>query len=412
MPSVISMFRRSQFCLTALLTAVALVAASSAMAGPEAKLAADNAKPDVTSGASKRSYGTGKKGPELPIRRIPNIPQAVEAYYAPDSFHIISYLQDPAAQRSANGKTMGSLTYTYTDQGTEIKRINDHGDDACSYYFHDMKHLIWTSTRDNLDMPPGDWTNDDEYPQGAELYVSDLDGKHLRRLTHNKNYEAEVTVSPDGRWVFFGREIDGKMDIWRMRTDGTGEQQLTFTDDWQEGAPYPLPDNKHIIFRAWKQTEKHRLAEGSKSTGRRAQTPMTIFTMNYDGTDVQPRTFTRDMNWAPYPTPDGQHFLYVRVYDANNWEVVMSDLAGGEPKRMTNNPGFDGFPSISPDGKKMLFARTEEGVEGLNLYVMDVSSLNVGPENYKGSIPAKSTPPAGWVADPDLAAFERHSKKR
>jgi Tol biopolymer transport system component len=256
-------------------------------------------------------------------------------------------------------------------------------------------------------MPPGDWTNDDEYPQGAELYLSDLDGKHVRRLTNNKYYEAEVTVSPDGKWVFFGREINGRMDIWRMHTDGTGEQQLTFTDDWQEGAPYPLPDNKHIIFRAWKKSEKNRLTEQSKATGARIQTPMTIFTMNYDGTDVQPRTFTKDMNWAPYPTPDGRHFLYVRVYDANNWEVVMSDLAGGEPKRLTNNPGFDGFPSISPDGTKMLFARTEEGVDGLNLYVMDVSSLNVGPKNFTGTIPAKAAPPAGWTADPDIAAFAR-----
>jgi Tol biopolymer transport system component len=214
--------------------------------------------------------------------------------------------------------------------------------------------------------------------------------------------------------VFFGREIDGKVDIWRMRTDGTGEQQLTFTDDWQEGAPYPMPDNQHIIFRAWKKSEKHRLEAEARSAGagRRAQTPMTIFTMKYDGTDVQPRTFKHDMNWAPYPTPDGRHFLYVRIYEGNNWEVVMSDLAGGEPTRLTNNPGFDGFPSISPDGRKMVFARTEEGVEGLNLYVMDVSSLNVGPEHFKGSIPAKAVPPEGWTPDPDLAAFERKTAAR
>ena len=136
---------------------------------------------------------------------------------------------------------------------------------------------------------------------------------------------------------------------------------------------------------------------------------MTIFTSRYDGSDVQPRTFTKDMNWAPYPTPDGLHFLYVRVYDARNWEVVMNDLAGGAPVRLTTNDGFDGFPSISPNGKKMVFARSEgpNFMEDLHLYVMDVSSLNVGPDKYKGSIPAKATPPAGWQADPDIAAFTR-----
>jgi Tol biopolymer transport system component len=262
-----------------------------------------------------------------------------------------------------------------------------------------------------MDMPMGNWSDDTDYPRGAELYISDLKGGHIRRLTNNEYYEAEVTVSPDGKWVFFGREIDGKMDVWRMHTDGTGEQQLTFTDDWQEGAPYPLPDNKHIIFRAWKSSEKARLEQLRKETGQRSQTPMTIFTMNYDGTDVQPRTFTKDMNWAPFPAPDGRHFVYVRVFDGNNWDVVMNDLAGGEPVRLTYNPGFDGFPSISPDGKKMLFARGvgKQFMAGLHTYVMDISSLNVGPKQYKG-VPEKATPPAGWVPDPDLAAFERHSK--
>ena len=85
---------------------------------------------------------------------------------------------------------------------------------------------------------------------------------------------------------------------------------------------------------------------------------MTIFTMKMDGTDVQPRTFTKDMNWAPFIAPDGRHFFYDRVFEDNNWEIVMNDLAGGEPVRITWNKGFDGFASISWDGKKMLFGRS------------------------------------------------------
>lgn len=352
-------------------------------------------------------------GKELPAREIPNIPESAEAYYAPDSFHVIAQTQDKLAQHM-EGRASGALTYTFTDIGTEITRINDRGQDACSYFTPDGKHLLWTSTRDHTDMPMGNWSDDNNYPQGAELYMSDLKGGHVKRLTNNKYYEAEVTISPDGKWIFFGRQINGNMDIWRMRPDGTHQQQLTFTDDWQEGAPYPMPDNKHIIFRAWKKSEKNHLEEMSKKTGEHYQTPMTIFTMTYDGKDVQPRTFTKDMNWAPYPTPDGQHFLYVRIYDGNNWEVVMNDLAGGEPVRLTYNKAFDGFPSISPNGKKMLFARSDgkHFMSGLHTWVMDVSSLNVGPDQYKGSIPAKATPPAGWVPDPAIAAFERHSLKK
>ena len=61
--------------------------------------------------------------------------------------------------------------------------------------------------------------------------------------------------------------------------------------------------------------------------------------------------------------------------------------------RLTYNWGFDGLPSVSPDGTKMLFARSTEGFGNIYTYVMDISSLNVGPENYDG-VPA-IVPPAG-----------------
>jgi Tol biopolymer transport system component len=120
------------------------------------------------------------------------------------------------------------------------------------------------------------------------------------------------------------------------------------------------------------------------------------------------------MNWAPYPAPDGRHFVYVRIFEGNNWEVVMNDLAGGEPVRLTFNPSFDGLQSISPDGKKMLLARSEGNrfMSGLYTYVMDISSLNVGPENFKGRIPPKAKPPKGWVPDPGLAEFKKRSRRK
>ena len=313
---------------------------------------------------------------ELPIWQIPNIPEAAEAYYAPDSLYVIAQVQDRSAQDPGARKAGGALTHTFTDQGEDIKRINDRGQDACSYFFPDQQQLVWTSTKDNMDMPLGNWSNQDEYPQGAELYISDLDGNNIRRLTDNEYYEAEVSISPDAQWVVFGRQIDGKMDLWRIRPDGSAEQQITFTDDWQEGAPFYLPDSETIMMRAWRRSEY----------GKVRPTPMTVFTVKHDGSERTPRTFDRDMNWAPYPAPDGRHYVFVRIVENNNWEVFLGDLAGGEPVRLTYNDSFDGFPSLSPDGTKMLFARStgERFMSGLYTFVMDVSSLNLGPDNYQG----------------------------
>jgi len=369
-------------------------AGQSGTAGAADQAPAD-AKPDAMSGASAAAPAPAAQGTELPTRKIPNIPPAAEAYYAPDDYHVIAQTQDPAAQKPGEGKVGGALTYIFTDDGKEVWRVNDRGQDACSYFFPDQKRIVWTSTKDRMDMPLGNWSDQSDYPKGAELYTSDLKGGNIQRLTNNEYYEAEVSISPNGKWIVFGRSVDGNMNLFRMNADGTGEQQVTFTTDWQPGAPFYMPDNETIMFRAWRRSEY----------GKVKPTPMTVFTIKHDGTGLTQRTFDRDMNWAPYPGPDGRHYVFVRMVDGTNWEVFLGDLTGAPPKRLTFSPGFDGLPSLSKNGKKMLFARSTTGRTNLATYVMDVSSLNLGPENYKG-IPATTVPP-----DPMLVTDFNDGKK-
>jgi len=322
---------------------------------------------ELKSGALLAIVALGTAGAaELPSYRIPNVPSAGEAYYAPDNLHLITAAKDVDSLPRPDGTPAG-LTYTFTDKGEDIRRINDRGQDACSYFMPDGKRIVWTSTRDHLDMPQGNWSEITDYPRGAELYVSDLQGGKIVRLTTNQVYDAEVSVSPDGKWIVFGRQQAGDDDLWRIRPDGTGEQQVTHTTDWQEGAPFYLPDSETVLFRA-------RL----KADQKKSPPPITVFTIRHDGSDLRRRTFDGDMNWAPYPAPDGRHYVFVRVVEGRNWEVFLGDLAGGEPVRLTWHEGFDGLPALSPDGSKMVFARAEPNKGGTWLNVMDVTSLKLG----------------------------------
>lgn len=310
---------------------------------------------------------------ELPTWRIPNVPPSAEAYYAPDNYHVIAQTQDPDAVRPPL-RSSGALSWIFSDDGKTRWRVNDRGQDACSYFFPDGKRVLFTSTRDNTNLPIGNWSDQNNYPQGAELYIADIDGGNRKRLTNNAYYDAEVSVSPDGMKIVFSRQVDGAMDLYMMNSDGTGETKLTDTPDWQEGAPFFLPDSKTITTRAW-----------SRATyGTKRPTPMTIFTINVETGERIQRTHDDWMNWAPYPAPDGRHYVFVRPLADNpsNWEVFLGDLEGGAPVRLTFNDSFDGFPSISPDGTKMLFARSEGPgfMSGLYTYVMDISTLNIGPK--------------------------------
>ncbi len=328
--------------------------------------------------AAAESIKKFTEGPRaLPVWKIPNIPEAAEAYYASDNLHVIAQVQDPQAQPAKERAAGGALTYTFTDQGTELKRINDTGQDGCSYFMPNMSGLLWTSTRDNLHLPVGNWSDERDYPLGADLYISDLDGNNVRRLTNNEYYDAEISAAPNGEWIVFSRQIDGNLDLWRIRPDGSDEQQITFTSDWQEGRPMYLPDSETVMFRAWNKDDY----------GNVRPTPMTVFTIRHDGTELTPRTFDEGMNWGSYPAPDGRHFVMVNVIEDNNWEIFMADMQGGEPIRLTFNDGFDGFASISPDGTKMLFTRSDGSgfMSDLYTYVMDISSLNVGPVKSEGA---------------------------
>ena len=301
---------------------------------------------------------------EFRIWKLPNVDRAAESYFSPDSRSLIF---------NAKFETDDAYhTYTIGLEGSGLQKINDLGEDACSFFFPDRSRLVFTSTRDHPDLPKGNWSRAEEYPQGAELYTARLDGSDIRRLTTNTDYDAEVSLSPDGRWILFTRQTDGKLDLWRMHPDGRDEIQITHTPDWQEGGAFYLPDSETVVFRAWK------LQDQAKRS-----TPMTIFTIKHDGTQRTPVTQDKGTNWAPYPAPDGKHIVFAKVIPPHNFEVFVMNLENGNQKQLTYHDGFDGFPSISPDGRLLSFSSSRDAAPGerkLSIYLMDISSLKLASQ--------------------------------
>lgn len=320
-----------------------------------------DSKKETDANESKSSQPTEVvESEELPVKMVPNSPEGAEAYFSPDDKALIF--------NGKIGDDKHHMVCTMNIDGTDLTKINDNGADACSFYHPDGNTIIWTSTRDNIDMHLGSYSDPKDYPQGAELYTSDLDGSNLKRLTNNKYYDAEVCYSPDGTKILFGRQIDYKMDLWLMDADGSNEHQVTFTDDWQEGGAFIMPDNETILYRAWKMED-----EGKKSKD------MQIFTIKTDGSDFKQITFESGTHWAPYPSPDGKYFAYVKILPPHNFEIFLRNLETGDEKQLTFNESFDGFPAISHDGKTLSFSsgRDAGGERKLYLYLMDISSLNL-----------------------------------
>ena len=308
-------------------------------------------------------WGQAQDEEKFKIWQVPNIDQGAEFYFSPDGKSMIG--------NAKLGDDTVHHVYTFRIDGTDILKINDKGEDACSFYFPNGERLLYTSTRDNLDMPKGEFSNPNNYPQGAEIYSCDLKGNDLKRLTENKYYDAEISASPDGEWLLFTRQIDGKLDLWKMRPDGSEQEQITFTDAWQEGGAFFI-DNETIIYRAWDIGDQNQRGM-----------PMSIFTSKIDGSEVKRITNDEGTNWAPFPAPDCDHFVFVKVLPPHNYEIYLMSLKTGEQTRLTFSDSFDGFPVISPDGKLVSFDSSRDAKKGerkLKAYFMDVSSLNLGPK--------------------------------
>ncbi len=201
------------------------------------------------------------------------------------------------------------------------------------------------------------WSFDENY----DIFSSDLNGKNLRRLTHEKGYDAEGSYSPDGNWIVFASnragyteklsEEDEKyfkqdpsymMDIYIMKADGTGVKRLTTTKGY-DGGPFFSADGKKITWRRF------------APNGMTAE----IYTMNLDGSDQQELTHLKSMSWAPFFHPSGDYLIFTSsVYGFSNFELFIVDALGKHrPVRVTFNDDFDGLPVFTPDGNKLSWTR-------------------------------------------------------
>ena len=81
----------------------------------------------------------------------------------------------------------------------------------------------------------------------GDLYVSDVDGRNVRRLTSDEGIERAPAFSPDGTQIAFSAEYDGNVDVFVVPVTGGLPRRLT----WHPGADVVqgfTPDGAQVLF--------------------------------------------------------------------------------------------------------------------------------------------------------------------
>ncbi|HZE84028.1 MAG TPA: hypothetical protein VE035_06935 [Puia sp.] len=77
--------------------------------------------------------------------------------------------------------------------------------------------------------------------------VSLKDGSEIPLTTNTTGHVDGPEYSPDGKYIYYNASVTGTMQIWRMRPDGSGQEQLSF-DEYDNWFPHISPDGKWIVF--------------------------------------------------------------------------------------------------------------------------------------------------------------------
>ena len=258
------------------------------------------------------------------------------------------------------------------------------GRTTCSYFFPSGDRILFSSTHaSSPDCPPKpDYSRGYVWPiyDTYQIFTAKSGGGDLKQLTHAHGYNAESTITRDGKHIVFTSTRNGDLDIYTMNADGSDVKQLTHELGY-DGGPFWSYDGQKIVYRAQHPTTPEEIADYKDLLSKGLIRPgnLEIWVMNEDGTNKHQVTHNGAANFAPYWHPDGKRIVFAsNVADPKNGRdfdlyIIHEDGTGLE--RITYAPDFDAFPMFTSDGKRLVWASNRNGKvpHETNLFLADWS---------------------------------------
>jgi dipeptidyl aminopeptidase/acylaminoacyl peptidase len=300
-----------------------------------------------------------------------------EAKLSPDGNWVVYTVATPDMEENRNATNL----WMAPAAGGEAIQLTRTGKDSSPKWSPDGKTIAFLSARG------GD----------SQVYVLSMDGGEAHPLTKISTGADNVKWSPNGKMLAFTSSVypDCKDDECnKKRNDERGKNKVK------------AHVAETLLYRHWTHwnegTRAHLFVIASDGSGEpKNLTPGASY-------DVPPdqRGEESDFNFSL----DSKEICFTAVRDkveatSTNGDLFIVPVSGGEPKQITTQPGFDGNPVYSPDGKYIAYhAQLTAGYESDRWRVMLYDRATGKNENLSEGFDRSATNLA-WSPDSGTIYF-------
>lgn len=295
-------------------------------------------------------------GRQVVFQAVPTPPEgeSPESHY---SMYLADLVQREEAPRwsldnirrlspEASANTCGSFHPLFEDRVIFATTIEPPGGSDTSGYQRDKRY-------DRRDVPSEmrivETRTDGDLPAALRYLEGDEEA-----------YQAECSISPDGRHLLYMSMESGDGDIF-VKDLETGERHRVLSSPGYDGDSFFSPDGKRICYRSDRNGDDALQIFVSELAFNEAGT-ITGIEREFQITD------NGRVNWAPFWHSSGRYLVYSSSEAADDsHEIYIADADAGSPPtdrparygtrtaRVTNASGFDGFPAFDADSKMMIW---------------------------------------------------------
>ena len=181
-----------------------------------------------------------------------------------------------------------------------------------------------------------------------EIYVVDLAGGNVRRLTNNPGNDYLPDWSPDGSTIAFTSNRSGSYDLWTMNGDGSNQQPVVTTSAWDDYARWS-PNGRRLAL------STTALTDGVPNSE--------IFVWRADSGLTQVTHTALEDQWPDW-SPDGRIIYSEGSKGQSNWDLLVINPDGSGRTTLVGGPQADVKGTWSPDGQWIAFSRITSDTNG------------------------------------------------